>query len=164
MKPKDIEVEIRELQTTPEAKICAGMMAGSEPWVTLGRDYETALSIITDPEREVYLAQVDEKIAGFIILVMQGALIGYIQSVCVAPEWRGQGIGTQLMVFAEERIFRVSPNAFIMVSSFNPDAKRLYNRLGYLTVGELDDYIVPGHSEYLLRKSIAPITEFEPGQ
>jgi ribosomal protein S18 acetylase RimI-like enzyme len=164
MKPKNIEVEIKKLGTTPEAKICAGMMAGSEPWVTLGRDYETALNLITDPERDVYLAQVGDKIAGFIIYIMQGALIGYIQSVCVAMEWRNQGIGTQLMAFVEDRIFRISPNIFIMVSSFNPDAKRLYNRLGYQTVGEIDDYIVPGHSELLLRKTIAPISEFEPKQ
>ena len=66
------------------------------------------------------------------------------------------------MKFAENRIFSESPNAFIMVSSFNPDAKRLYNRLGFETIGELKDYIIPGHSEFLLRKSIAPLTEFEP--
>jgi ribosomal protein S18 acetylase RimI-like enzyme len=65
------------------------------------------------------------------------------------------------MKFAENRIFSESPNAFIMVSSFNQDAKRLYNRLGFETIGELKDYIIPGHSEFILRKSIAPLTEFK---
>ena len=156
------QVEIRKLQNQSEAKVCAGMMSSLEPWVTLKRDYDTSLKIITDPAREVYLALAGEEIAGFTILVMHGALVGYIQSICVAPERRNQGIGSQLMAFAEARIFKEAPNAFVMVSSFNPDARRLYQRLGFEPIGELNDYIIPGHSEYLLRKSIAPLTEFEP--
>ena len=162
MKAEKSKTKIRKLQNVSEAEICAALMSSLEPWITLQRDYDTSLKIITDPAREVYLALRGEEIAGFTILVMYGALVGYIQSICVAPEWRNQGVGSQLMAFAETRIFSESPNAFIMVSSFNPDAKRLYNRLGYETIGELKDYIIPGHSEYLLRKSIAPLTEFKP--
>jgi ribosomal protein S18 acetylase RimI-like enzyme len=156
------QIEIRKLQNLSEAEKCAGMMSSLEPWVTLKRDYDTSLKIITDPAREVYLALAGEEIAGFTILVMHGALVGYIQSICVAPERRNQGIGSKLMAFAEARIFKEAPNAFVMVSSFNPDARRLYQRLGFEPIGELNDYIIPGHSEYLLRKSIAPLTEFEP--
>jgi len=162
MNTENTKIEIRKLQNVSEAEICAGMMSGLEPWVTLQRNYATSLNIITNPAREVYLAPLGKVIAGFTILVMHGALVGYIQSICVAPEWRNKGIGSQLMAFAETRIFSETPNAFIMVSSFNPDAKRLYNRLGYETIGELKDYIIRGHSEYLLRKSIAPLTEFKP--
>jgi [ribosomal protein S18]-alanine N-acetyltransferase len=46
------------------------------------------------------------------------------------------------------------------VSSFNQAAGRLYQRLGYTMIGELTDYIVAGHSEILLRKSIGPLNEF----
>lgn len=158
----ETQVEIRKLQNVPEAEICAGMMSSLEPWVTLKRDYDSSLKIIIDPAREVYLALAGDQIAGFTILVMHGALVGYIQSICVAPPWRNKGIGGQLMTFAETRIFQEAPNAFIMVSSFNPNAERLYHRLGFKTIGELKDYIIPGHSEFLLRKSIAPLTEFEP--
>ena len=158
----ETQVEIRKLQNVPEAEICAGMMSSLEPWVTLKRDYDSSLKIIIDPAREVYLALAGDQIAGFTILVIHGALVGYIQSICVAPPWRNKGIGGQLMAFAETRIFQEAPNAFIMVSSFNPDAERFYHRLGFETIGELKDYIIPGHSEFLLRKSIAPLTEFEP--
>ena len=158
----ETQVEIRKLQNVPEAEICAGMMSSLEPWVTLKRDYDSSLKIIIDPAREVYLALAGDQIAGFTILVIHGALVGYIQSICVAPPWRNKGIGGQLMAVAETRIFQEAPNAFIMVSSFNPDAERFYHRLGFETIGELKDYIIPGHSEFLLRKSIAPLTEFEP--
>lgn len=154
------EVRIRDLMGTAEAEMCARMMANSEPWVTLGRDFDAALDIITDPSREVYVATTGDEIVGFIVLLMNGAFVGYIQSVCVTPGWRGRDIGSQLMGFAERRIFSETPNAFVCVSSFNDGAQRLYERLGYEVVGELEDYIVSGHSEFLMRKTIAPLTEF----
>jgi predicted GNAT family acetyltransferase len=101
-------------------------------------------------------------VAGFAIVCMVGAFVGYIQTVCVAPAERGRGLGSLLVAHAEERIFRESPNVFLCVSSFNPDARRLYQRLGYAVVGELTDYLVPGHSETLMRKSRGPWSEFRP--
>lgn len=158
-------MEIRKIVQPGEAKACARMMAASEPWITLRRDYETLLRIVANPAREVYVAvEGSKEIAGFIMLNMQGAFIGYIQSICIAPGWRNKGIGSRLMAFAEERIFKETPNVFICVSSFNPNAKRLYERLGYEVVGELKEYIVSGHSEILLRKTIAPLAEFKKQQ
>ena len=152
--------EIRNLLDTAEAEICARMMANSEPWITLGRAFDAALDIINDPSREVYVATTMDETVGFIVLLMHGAFVGYIQSVCVAPGWRGQGIGTELIGFAERRIFSEASNAFICVSSFNEGAQRLYERLGYEVVGELEDYIISGHSELLMRKTIGPVTGF----
>jgi ribosomal protein S18 acetylase RimI-like enzyme len=154
------EIEIKKLQHASEAEMCARMMSNSEPWITLQRNFDTSLKIITDPLREVYLATVNNEIVGFVILLMQGAFVGYIQSIYVAPEWRSKGIGSKLMAFAEKRIFSETPNTFVCVSSFNNSAQRLYERLGYEVIGELKNYIISGHSEILLRKTIAPLTEF----
>jgi ribosomal protein S18 acetylase RimI-like enzyme len=71
-------------------------------------------------------------------------------------------LGGQLMAFAEGRIFRESPNAFICVSDFNTRARKLYERLGYVVVGELRDFIATGYSEWLLRKSIGALAEWRP--
>jgi len=157
----DKQLEICPLQTTAEAEACAQMMAGSEPWLTLRRDYTVSLKILTDPTREVYVATLQGEIVGFILLNMRGAFVGYIQTLCVASQWRGQGIGSRLIAFAEERIFKETPNVFICVSSFNPDARRLYERLGYELVGVLKDYLISGYDEILLRKTIAPVLEFK---
>ena len=154
-------VKIRKLENNAEAAVCARMMATSEPWITLGRGYQASLEILTDPGREVYLAVRENSILGFTILNMQGAFVGYIQAVCVAAEARGQGIGSQLIAYAEARIFRESPNVFICVSSFNAGAQKLYARLGYEVIGELRDYVIAGHSEFLLRKTIAPKAGFK---
>ena len=153
-------MNIRPLAGAAEAAACARLMATSEPWVTLGRTYEASLRIITDPTREVTVAEQRGEVAGFVIVCMTGAFVGYIQTVCVAPPGRGGGLGSRLVAHAEDRIFRESPNVFLCVSSFNPHAQRLYQRLGYAVVGELTDYLVRGHSEILMRKSRGPWSEF----
>ena len=139
-------------------------MSTTEPWLTFGRGFDASYAIIRDPNREVYVALDDSsgptpRVAGFVVLVMQGVFVGYIQSLAVRDDRRGRGLGTALMAFAERRILRDVPNVFICASSFNPDARRLYTRLGYQVVGELTDYVVRGHAETLLRKTTGPLTE-----
>jgi ribosomal-protein-alanine N-acetyltransferase len=158
----NLDIRIRELRGVSEAHQCARLMSTSEPWITLRRDYELCMKMLTDPKREAYVALLEKEIVGFMILQMRGPFTGFVQTVGVKPEWRNKGIGSRLVQFAEERIFKVSPNVFMCVSSFNPKAQRLYQRLGYETIGELKDFIVSGHSEILLRKTIGSLTEFEP--
>lgn len=153
-------LSIARLADEAEARICARLMAESEPWLTLGRSYEASLAVVRDPSREVYVARDEAGLAGFLILCMVGAFVGYIQTICIHPNRRGQGLGSKLVDFAEQRILKESPNVFMCVSSFNRDARRLYQRLGYQVVGELTDYIVQGHSEILLRKSVGPLSGF----
>lgn len=156
------DCSIAPLDNDSDAKACASLMAISEPWLTLGRTYEASLSVILDPSREVYVLRDDSAVGGFLILCMTGAFVGYIQTICIHPDQRGRGLGSQLVAFAEQRILAQFPNVFMCVSSFNPDARRLYERLGYSVVGELTDYIVQGHSEILLRKTLGPLTGFLP--
>jgi ribosomal protein S18 acetylase RimI-like enzyme len=153
---------IARLEADSDARACARLMAGAEPWLTLGRTYEASLAIVQDPTREIYVARDDGELAGFLILCLTGAFVGYIQTVLVHPNWRGRGLGSKLVEFAEQRILSEFPNVFMCVSSFNRDARRLYERLGYRAVGELTDYIVKGHSEILLRKTLGPLTTFSP--
>jgi ribosomal-protein-alanine N-acetyltransferase len=155
------EIEIRRLGRRADGEICARMMANSEPWIRLRRDYDASLKILIDPSREVYLAMIGDEIVGFTILTMHGAFVGYLQSVCVAPQWRGKGIGSELMDYVEKRILSETPNVFICVSSFNERVQKLYERRGYEVVGELKNWTVPGHSEILLRKTSGPLTEFK---
>ncbi len=153
---------IRRIRRAAEARVCAEIMAGSEPWITLRRTREFALARLQDPTREVYVAVVEGQLAGFIILHLGGPFRGYLQTIAVAPEFRNRGIGRQLIAFTEERIFRECPNVFLCVSSFNPGAQRFYARLGYEPVGTLKDYVVKGHSEILMRKTISPMADFQP--
>lgn len=150
-------VRLRMLASDEEARECALIMSTTEPWVTIGRGYAASLSVVRDPAQEAYVALDDDGVAGFVLVVMTGALVGYIRSVAVRGDFRGRGLGSALIAFSERRIFRDVPNVFLCVSSFNERAKALYERLGYRIVGELPDYVVRGHSEWLLRKTIGPL-------
>lgn len=145
-----------------DREACAGMMSSSEPWITLGRDYARCVTIVSDPGRELYVARAGSELVGFILLNMHGPFPGYIQTVCVADSARGLGIGSQMVGYAEARIGRVSPNVFLCVSSFNPGAMRLYERLGYQLVGTLTDYLIEGRDELLYRKNLGPWSTFTP--
>lgn len=144
-----------------DLKECVSMLSSSDPWITLGIGYDDTMVTLSDPSREVYVAQGGEAILGFVVLEMKGAFTGYIKSICVSPQHRNHGIGRALMEYAEKRIFREKPNVFLCVSGFNREAQRFYEALGYSRVGVLDDYLVSGESEILMRKTIAPINEFQ---
>lgn len=151
---------VQPLDRRREAAACAELLVTSEPWITLRLSRDTALAVLTDPGREVYAIRDAGGVAGFVVIDMRGLVTGYIQILCVRPDCRGQGLGTALLQWAENRIFRDSPNAFICVSSFNAGARRLYERLGFGLVGVLREFIVPGHDEILLRKTRGTWAEF----
>ena len=85
------------------------------------------------------------------------AAIPGARTVAVREDWRGRGLGSALIAFAEARILPETPDVFLCVSSFNHRARALYERLGYEVIGELRDYIVQGHAEWLLRKTVGPL-------
>jgi ribosomal protein S18 acetylase RimI-like enzyme len=147
------DLTVRPVVTAEQRQRCAALMAGSEPWRTLGRGYDASLAVVSDPTREVYWVEQAGEWAGFLVLYMDGPFRGYLQTVCLRDECRGRGVGSAVIAWAEERIFRESPNVFMCVSDFTTGARRLYERLGYEAVGLLRDFLVPGHGEVLLRKS-----------
>jgi [ribosomal protein S18]-alanine N-acetyltransferase len=155
-------VRFRQLAGHKEARVLARMMSQSEPWITLRRSAGDMFELLADRALETYVAIADGQLAGVIVVNMNGAFVGYIRGLAVVPEWRSRGIGSQLMKFAEGRIFRQSPNVFLCVSGFNPRAQRFYRRLGYRRIGELKNYVIDGASEILMRKTIGPKVGFKP--
>ena len=155
-------VDIRPLADDAEARACATIMATTDPWITLGRTFDRCLATMRDEALERYVATSNNEIVGLLLISMRGAFTGYIKSVAVRDDWRSKGVGRALLTFGEDRIFRESPNVFICVSSFNPRARSLYERLGYESVGVLRDFIMRGYDEILLRKTTGPLTEFRP--
>jgi ribosomal protein S18 acetylase RimI-like enzyme len=150
-------IQIALSTTHVEREQCAGVMAVSAPWTTLGIGFERALATVSMPERELYVATVDGRFAGFALVAMQGVLSGYLQAIAVAPGFRGMGVGAQLLQFVEARVFREKPNVFLFVSSFNTGAQRFYEAHGYEFVGEVRDFLVSGHGERLMRKTLGPL-------
>lgn len=143
---------------------CARTMASSEPWITLGRDLAECRAALVRSGTELFVArdvvprnvasQGQSQPSGFILVAPYG-LAGspYIASIAVAAEARGQGVGSELLRFAEQH-FAGREHLFLLVSSFNLRAQQFYRRHEYEIVGELKDYIVTGQSELVLHKRL----------
>ncbi len=137
--------------TDDEREWAAALLAGLEPWTTLGVTLEQCRKNCRDPEYLVMIARLDGSACGVIILDPRGvAGSPYVKSIAVAPEHRGRSVGTLLMRFAEERFRPEARHLFLCVSSFNVRARSLYERLGYTAVGEFPDYVLQGASEILM--------------
>ena len=138
-----------------DSEWCARAMASTEPWITLRRDLAGCREAVARPGTELFVAREDGMPVGFVLLAPYGlAASPYIASIAVAEEARGRGVGSRLLRFAEEH-FAGRPHLFLLVSSFNSRAQQLYRRHGYEFVGELKDYVVPGHSELIFHKRLA---------
>src|SRR5690349_19097874 len=102
---------IRPLVTDAVASAWAEPTASSDAWCRRSRTLEQSYAIVRDPAREVYVAlersaSSDACVAGFIVVIMQGAFVGYVQSVAVRADRRGRGLGSALIALAERRILR----------------------------------------------------------
>ena len=75
-------------------------------------------------------------------------------SIAVVAAHQNQGIGKQLLKFAEDQYRGNSKHLFLCVSSFNKKAQHLYQEYGFRVVGEFKDYIVDGLSEILMHKRL----------
>jgi ribosomal-protein-alanine N-acetyltransferase len=111
------------------------------------------------PTGEFAVAEQAGQVVGFVWFRTEGTFhhSGYVRWIAVAREARSRGIGRLLMQHAEQRILEQGPNVFLLVSDFNRRARAFYRKRGYTRVGVLPDYVVPGVTEHLLRKSRGPI-------
>jgi [ribosomal protein S18]-alanine N-acetyltransferase len=133
---------------------CARVMVSTEPWITLRPRLEDCRAALARPGTDLFIGRDGSRPVGFILLAPYG-LAGspYIATIAVAGDARGQGMGSQLLRFAEEH-FAGRGHIFLLVSSFNQRAQNLYRRHGYEFIGELREYVVPGHSELIFHKRL----------
>jgi ribosomal protein S18 acetylase RimI-like enzyme len=133
----------------------AQLLAGTDPWVTLGIGLETCRVAVRDPQLELFVAKMNGVAAGAMIIHPKGlAGAAYLKSIAVAQPWRGQGIGAALLHYAEQQYKSRSRHIFLCVSDFNERARAFYSRQGYTPVGILKDHIMDGKSEHLLVKRL----------
>lgn len=147
------DLSIKRAGTLQEKQSCADIMAGSDPWITLGIALDQVLETIKDPWNETYVVRLDGEIVGTFILQTRGAFSVYLKSIAIKPELRGRNFGKIIMSYIERMVFPENANLFLCVSSFNTGALKFYEKLGYQKIGVLKDYLVRGYDEILMRKA-----------
>lgn len=86
---------------------------------------------------QLLLIQQDDDIAGYTIIAWGYSLEfrgrdAFIDEFYLRPQYRQQGIGTQTLSFIEKTCQELGSKAVHLEVDFeNPDAQRLYHRVGY---------------------------------
>jgi len=140
-----------------ELRTCAEIISDSLMWERYERTFDEALAFFTveyENGNPVWVYEEGGEVTGYLVLIERGMMgeFPFVRALGVRRDRRGRGIGTELLRFAEEEMFKLKPKLFMMVSDFNVDAQRLYYRLGYERVGVIPDYKKKGISEYILLK------------
>lgn len=82
------------------------------------------------PERETWLAEVDGRVVG--VMVLAGDLLSQLY---LAPEWRGRGVGDRFVALAKERC---PQGLTLWTFQVNKPAHRFYERHGFVAVEYTD--------------------------
>jgi GNAT superfamily N-acetyltransferase len=142
MKP-DVRID-NDVSEGDEAAIVRGLLAFNEKW--LGPSNDQPVRFVARDE------------AGVV-----GGLLGhtrwnwlYVAKLWVDERARGRGIGTQLLMAAEE-LARARGCTDVSLDTFEYQARPFYEKLGYELFGTLDGY-PPGYRQFYLRKSLGPPT------
>lgn len=95
---------------------------------------------------------------GFAWVIPRGAFgrSAYLRLIGVHPAASARGIGSMLLAHAEQESARHAGDLFLLVSDFNTDAQRFYQRHGYTQTGAIAGYVVPDVVELLFWKRLSP--------
>ena len=64
-----------------------------------------------------------------------------------------------VLAHVEAAVFARTKNLFACVSDFNDHARHFYKEQGYLEIGPMPNFLIPGSAEILLRKTSGPARE-----
>jgi ribosomal protein S18 acetylase RimI-like enzyme len=143
--------------TDAQALAVAEMLSTSEPWMSLKFSATSLASYLMrgDPALRRYVVSVEGNLAG-VICVRHPWLRGpYIELLGVFPDYRGKGLGKQVLAWVEAEARREAKNLWVLTSSFNQQALNFYQGLGFYPIGPIQGLVSPEHDEILLRKCLS---------
>src|SRR5258707_15861127 len=134
------------LRTMTEADIPVGMrLKEISGWNQTAKDWKRFLT--ASPNGCFVAEEVDARVVGTAATISYEDKFAWIGMVLVAPEFRGQGIGTRLL----ERTIEFLDSARIptMKLDATPLGKPLYEKLGFVTEYEIERLILKRGPEQL---------------
>lgn len=106
-------------------------------------------------KEEIYIAiDANQNCVGFIWFVLNGMFqsFPYLHIIAVKENNRNHGIGKRLLKFFENTCFDHFTKLFLVVADFNLNAKKLYERIGYIEIGSIPNLYREGITECLMMK------------
>jgi len=129
-------------------------LAQMHPWQTLGYSATTLSNYLQRDDACLYkYAIVTEQLAGVLCVRYPWLRGAYIELVAIFPKQQGLGLGHQLIQWLASQL-TLNANLWALVSAINPQARQFYQREGFIEIGELQDFVMTGYNEILLRKPL----------
>ena len=156
MSSDPLEFIARDALSAGEARTIAAILAGSDPWLTLGYGADALARglQLTHPDLTRYLAVRNGAIQGLVGVRYPWLRGAYIELFAVLPSAQGQGVGRAVLTFLERTYRGRTANLWLLVSGFNAGARAFYEKQGFRPVGLLTDLVIAGQDEVLMRKVI----------
>ncbi|MEM5789761.1 MAG: GNAT family N-acetyltransferase [Syntrophobacteraceae bacterium] len=131
------------------------LLASMDPWLRLGYRRETLsyYLLCSDPSLSRYLVRIDGKPSGAMSVRFPWLSGPFLELIAIADGCRGKGVGRALIGWICAR-FSTASNLWTTVSSFNTEAQRFYEHMGFERSVVLQDLIRTGWDEILLRKRL----------
>ena len=138
---------------------CINILQNSELGIVYFSDYKKAADLLLHAlaQQGLFVAlNENDDCLGFMYFMPNGVFgsYPYLHIIAVKEEYRNLGIGKQLIKYFEENSSDYSSTKyFLTVDDFNPQARKLYESLGYQCVGELKDFYKNGIASYIMMKA-----------
>jgi ribosomal protein S18 acetylase RimI-like enzyme len=149
-------VDYRPYTTEDFAALFAIEEACFQPPFRFGRRMMQRL--VNSPHGATWIAVEEERLAGFAIVEWTeetSGVVGYIQTIEVAPDWRGQGIGGELLLRAEGSALAAGAQGIrLHVDVENAAAIRLYETNGYQNEGRAEGFYALGRAALVYGKPL----------
>ena len=133
-----------------------------EPALRFGRGYMRQL--VNSSATATWIADDEGRLAGFAIVEWteeECSASGYIQTIEVAPAWRGRGVGGGLLDCLEGSARAANATSILLhVNARNTPAYRLYEARGYVCVGREENYYGRGEGALIYRKLLVHDAEW----
>lgn len=139
-----------------DAELLSDSFAASEPWLTLGISASGLKNYLLRDDANLYryTVRINNQVAGVICLRYPWLRGPYIELLGLTAAYRGQGIGTQLLNWAETEARQQNNNLWLVTSSFNQLALAFYVHHGFEQIANIDGLVHPDYDELLLRKCL----------
>jgi ribosomal-protein-alanine N-acetyltransferase len=121
--------------------------------------------LVGNPDGATWIAEEAGRMAGFAIVEWEteaSGVLAYIQTIEVAPDWRGRGVGGELLRCMEASARGAGALAiWLHVDAENAVAIRLYRAHGYFCRGKQEDYYARGRAALVYAKMLMEILQDE---
>jgi [ribosomal protein S18]-alanine N-acetyltransferase len=158
-----VEVRIREMVAADLDRVIAIERASfTTPWTL-----DTFQGLLRRADADLFVAEVADG-----PVVAEGPVVAYaavwmvvdqaeLGDIAVAEEWRGRGIAKQLMDTVLDHVGRRGVREiFLEVRPSNHEARRLYERYGFVPIGRRKNYYSrPREDALVLRRAVVPSKE-----